>query len=75
MRDLFRTGELLVAGDLAHGFAEAAGGECGQGYGIEVLGLGLCAQLKANRGVRTGLANSSPKCKKFFGGYENARLI
>ena len=58
VNDLFRAGELLVAGHLAHGFAEAAGGECGQGDGIEVLRLGLGAQLKADGGVRSWLGRS-----------------
>ena len=39
--DLFRAGELFVPSHLAHGFAEAGGGESRQGDGIEVLRLWL----------------------------------
>jgi hypothetical protein len=38
---------LFVANNLAHNFAEAARSESSEANGIEVLGLGLRAQLKA----------------------------
>ena len=72
---LFGAGELFVAGYLAHGFAEAAGGESGEDDGIKVLGLGLCAQREADGGIGTDMADPPPQGKEFFGSYENAGLI
>src|SRR5271156_535871 len=67
MEDLFRAGELFIAGHLAHGLAEAVRRKSGQSDRIEMLRLRLRAQLKADRGVGCGLANSPPQGKKLFG--------
>src|SRR5260370_38639092 len=53
--DLFGTRELLVTGHLAHGFAEAAGGESGEGGGVEVLGLGPGSPPQAYAGGMGGV--------------------
>ena len=75
MNDLFRAGELLVASNLTHGFAEAGRGESGQRDGIEVLRLELRAELKTYGWVKTVAGNRSPQGEQLFSGYQNAGLV
>jgi len=59
-------GELFVSSDLLYRFVEAAGGECGERDGIEVLGFVLSAETKANGGIGAVLADTTPQSEELF---------